>query len=145
MNRVRAILMGAAFGGILAPFIGCITIAVTGGLMDPKFRFQALSWPIFFFPYAVLLFGIPGVLAGACFGWYLHSHLSKFRSRSSLIFFAAMTGGAAGALIMTLLKLASDNIASAFLLPAVVSGSVAAVLYSVWLHRRTVPFQTIVQ
>ncbi len=137
--------MGAAFGGILAPFIACITIAVTGGLMDPKFRFQALSWPIFFFPYAVLLFGIPGALAGACFGWYLHAHLNKFRSRPSLICFAAMTGGATGAMIMTLLKLASDNVATAFFTPAVVSGSVAAVLYSVWLHRCTVPLQTIAE
>ena len=145
MNRTSAIGMGAVFGGILAPFIGCVVIAITRGLMDPKFRFVALSWPIFFFPYAALLFGIPGGLAGACFGWCLHSALHKFRSPRILLFFAAMTGGAAGAVIMTIFKLASDNFSSAFFVPAVVSGSVAAALYSLWLRRCTAHSQSVAQ
>jgi hypothetical protein len=37
--------------------------------------------------------------------------------------------------MMTILKLASDSVASAFFIPPVVSGSAAATLFSAWLHR----------
>ena len=139
MSRAKAIVTGAIAGASLGPFFGACVIAVAYGLLDPQFRLSATAWPIFFLPFGILIFGVPGAFAGALTAMLLHAAVPRFPSRFRFSLFAAISGAIVGAGLIGAVKLWSNNVAPGYIPATIIAGSVTSTMYSLWLYRKMRP------
>ncbi len=143
MTRKQAITVGLICGLVLGPFVGCVELAIVVVITDATLRYQAITYPIFLLPFAILMFGLPGAVAGALSGWAVHAMSPTLKSRLQIVVSAALIGAILAMVAVGALKLFRFQIEWIYLLLAGSSGFLTGSGFGLWFsHANSQPLTT---
>jgi len=130
---IAAVLSGLVCG-LLGPLIGVVVVLVPGvvnGTSSAGTR-ELLQAVVGMWPYAEMMFGVPGFVFGCCGGLLLKTLVSRSPSTKAIIFRAVLLGLALGAAVPFWLLDKSWKLAGAYALLGAFSGIICALLV-LWL------------
>jgi hypothetical protein len=139
MTRTKASLVGLLCGLFVGPFVGSFEVALFASFSEPQNRSAVLFFPLTLYPFAILMFGLPGALGDAVSGWTVQAIAPKLKSRSQIIALSALIGTVLASIAVETLDVLRLQIDRGFMLLAGSSGLLTGIAFGVWFSRPDPP------